>query len=187
MLKPLRQAAVRVVKPRVSAETWAKLRDIDPLRRKRCGQLVVRPRNPATRRAASRQYLEVAARRRSSLESMATKYRNDDWVMHGYAPRYERHFTKLRDTAFTMLEIGIGSDHRGGAGGSSLRMWKHFFPKAQIVGLDLCDRSFLNEKRVLTYQGNQTDADLLRLIARRHHQLKIIIDDGGHRPEQIRT
>ena len=118
---------------------------------------------------------------------MATKYRSEDWVRHGYAPRYERHFTQLRDTAFTLLEIGIGTDHQGGAGGSSLRMWKHFFPKAQIVGLDLCDRSFLNEKRVLTYQGNQTDADLLRIIARRHRELKIIIDDGSHRPEQIRT
>jgi hypothetical protein len=187
MLKPLRQAAVRVVKPRVSAETWAKLREIDRLRRKRRGQLVVRPTNPARQRAANRQHLEVAARRRSSLESMATKYRDEDWVRHGYAPRYERHFTQLRDTAFTLLEIGIGTDHQGGAGGSSLRMWKHFFPKAQIVGLDLCDRSFLNEKRVLTYQGNQIDADLLRIIARRHRELKIIIDDGSHRPEQIRT
>jgi len=188
MLKPLRQAAVRVVKPRVSAETWAKLREIDPLRRKRRGQLVVvRAANPARQRAANRQYLEVPARRRSSLESMATKYWSEDWVRHGYARRYERHFTQLRDTAFALLEIGIGSDHQGGAGGSSLRMWKHFFPKAQIVGLDLCDRSFLDEKRVLTYQGNQTDADLLRIIARRHRELKIIIDDGSHRPEQIRT
>ncbi len=50
MLKPLRQAAVRVVKPRVSAETWAKLREIDPLRRKRRGQLAVRPTNPARQR-----------------------------------------------------------------------------------------------------------------------------------------
>ena len=95
MLKPVRQAAVRVVKPRVSAETWAKLREIDPLRRKRRGQVVVRPTNPARQRTIKGPYLEVAARRRSSLESTATKYRSEDWIRHGYAPPYERHFRQL--------------------------------------------------------------------------------------------
>ena len=66
-------------------------------------------------------------------------------------------------------------------------MWKHFFPKAQIVGVDLDDKSFVNEKRISTYQGSQVDADLLRSIARKHHHLKIIIDNGSHRPEHTRA
>ena len=136
MLKPLRRAAVRVVKPRVSAETWAKLREIDPLRRKRRGQLAVRPTNPARQRVA-KAVLGGCGTPAIQLGDLATKYRSEDWVRHGYAPRYERHFTSCEIRAFTLLEIGIGGEHQGGAGGSSLRMWKHFFPKAQIVGLDL--------------------------------------------------
>jgi hypothetical protein len=86
-----------------------------------------------------------------------------------------------------LLEIGIGGDRREGASGASLHVWRHFFPDAEIVGVDLLDKSFVDEKRIITYQGNQTDADLLRSIAKKHRRLKIVIDDGSHRPEHVRT
>jgi demethylmacrocin O-methyltransferase len=155
MLQPLRRAAVRVVKPRVSDETWAKLRAIDPQRR--------RKRQPP-------RALNVGS-----------------WGKYRYARRYIRHFQDFRRTRFTLLEIGIDGGDLEQAGGSSLRRWKHFFPKAQIVGLDVADMSFVNEKRIFTYQGSQTDGYLLRSIAKKHPNLKIIIDDGSHRPEHIRA
>jgi demethylmacrocin O-methyltransferase len=158
MLKTFRRAAVRAVKPRVSEETWAKLREIDPQR--------------------------ITTRLRPSLGSLATRYESQTAGSRRYAAHYQRHFNQQRDTGFTLLQIGIGRD---GADGSALRMWKHFFPKAQIVGVDLDDKSFVNEKRISTYQGSQVDADLLRSIARKHHHLKIIIDNGSHRPEHTRA
>lgn len=161
MLKPFRRAAVRAVKPRVSVKTWAKLREIDPQR--------------------------ITQRWRPSLGSLATRYQSHTAGSHRYAAHYERHFNQQRGTSFTLLQVGIGGDGRDGADGSSLRMWKHFFPKAQIVGVDLDDKSFVNEKRISTYQGSQVDADLLRSIARKHHRLKIIIDNGSHRPEHTRA
>jgi hypothetical protein len=154
MLQPLRRAAVRIVKPRVSDETWAKLRAIDPLRRRRHA-------TPVARNVAS-------------------------WGKHRYARRYEQHFKDLRRTGFTLLEIGIDGN-RLEHGGGSLRRWKHFFPKAQIIGLDSEDMSFFNEKRIFTYQGSQADAYLLRSIAKKHPNLKIVVDDGSHRPEHIRA
>ena len=157
MLKPLRRAAVRMVKPRVSDETWTKLQTIDP------------------------------QHRRIRLESMATRYGSGKWGEHYYARHYEKHFKHLRRSSFTLLEIGIGGDAREESGGASLRMWKHYFPKAQIVGLDPYDKTFVNENRVLAYQGSQTDAYLLRSIARRHRNLKIIVDAGSHHPEHIRA
>ena len=66
-------------------------------------------------------------------------------------------------------------------------MWKAYFPKAQIIGLDIEDKSFVNEDRILAYQGSQTDAALLKQIVRTHGKFKIIIDDGSHRPEHIRA
>jgi len=176
MLKPLRRAAVRVVKPWVDEETWAKLREIDPQRRKQ--------RRPL---AANKQPLEQRARLRPSLESLAIRYGTETWARHCYASRYESHFKDLRRTRFTLLEIGIGGDRREGAGDASLHVWKHFFRNAQIVGVDLADKSFVNGKRIITYQGNQTDADLLRSIAKKHRRLKIVIDDGSHRPEPVRA
>jgi hypothetical protein len=186
MLKPLRRAAVRVVKPRVSAETWARLRAIDPQHTRRQRSLAVQRVDSAEQRAASSSAFGTATHFRPSLENLASEYRTDQWCKRRYAPHYERHFTQLRRTSFTLLEIGVGGG-RESTGGASLRMWKHFFPKAQIVGLDLYDKSLVNEKRIITYQGSQTDADLLRSIARKHRQLKIIIDDGSHRPEHVRA
>jgi hypothetical protein len=155
MLKPFRRAAVRAVKPRVSEETWAKLREIDPQR--------------------------ITPRLRPSLGSLATRYESHTAGSRRYAVDYQRHFNEQRGTRFTLLQIGVGGE------GSALRMWKHFFPKAQIVGVDLDDKSYVNEKRISTYQGSQVDADLLRSIARKHHRLKIIIENGSHRPEHTRA
>lgn len=153
MLKPLRRAAVRVVKPRVSDETWARLRAVDPWHRQSRRGLIA----------------------------------FNKWDKHQYARHYGRHFMDLRRTSFTLLQIGIDGHRREGSGGESLRMWKRLFPKAQIVGLEQDDRPFLNEKRILVYQGSQTDAYLLRSIARKHRNLKIIVDAGSHRPEHIRA
>jgi hypothetical protein len=161
MLKPLRRAAVRAVKPRVSEETWAKLREIDPRR--------------------------ITQRWRPSLGNLATRYPSDTAGSRRYAADYQRHFTQQRGASFTLLQIGIGGEGPDGPDGSSLRMWKRFFRQAQIVGLDLDDKSSLEEKRILPYQGNQIDAELLRSIARKHHHLKIIIDSGSRHPEHTRA
>jgi hypothetical protein len=187
MPRTLRRAAVRVVKPRVSEETWAKLREINPQLRKQRGPTEVQRTNAPGRNAANKQPLGQRARLRPSLESLAIQYGTDTWVMHHYASRYECHFKDLRRARFTLLEIGIGGDRPDGTGGASLHVWKHFFPDAQVIGLDLLDKSSLNENRIITYQGSQTDGDLLRSIVKKHRRLKIVIDDGSHRPEHTRA
>jgi len=187
MPKPLQRAAVRVVKPRVSEETWAKLREINPQLRKQHGPIEIQRVNTTDRNAANKQPLLHRARLRPSLESLGLQYGRDKWVAHHYASHYERHFKDLRRARFTLLEIGIGRDRPEDPAGTSLQIWKHFFPEAQIIGLDLLDRSSLNDKRIITYQGNQTDGDLLRNIVKKYRRLKIVIDDGRHRPEHIRA
>ena len=85
-----------------------------------------------------------------------------------------------------MFEIGIGGYAREGKGGNSLRMWKHFFPRADIIGLDIQDKSFVDEHRIQTYRGSQTDEALLTTIMETAGNVRVIIDDGSHRPEHIR-
>ena len=86
------------------------------------------------------------------------EFGTDKWGLHRYAQHYDGTSQHLRNGQFSLLEIGIGGYSREPAAATSLRMWKAYFPKAQIVGLDIEDKSFVNEDRILAYQGSQIDA-----------------------------
>ncbi|MDP2773673.1 MAG: hypothetical protein Q8O61_08955 [Nocardioides sp.] len=155
------------------------------------------PASPARRTAPKRkparpapQLTEAQLRRRAlramSLTELADHFGTDKTGMHFYTPHYERHFGHLRKERFTLLEIGIGGYARSRKGGASLRMWKHFFPNAQIVGLDIQDKSFVRAPRIDSYQGSQDDEALLRRIVAEKAPVKLVVDDGSHRPEHIR-
>ncbi|MCW2767459.1 MAG: hypothetical protein JWO11_3418 [Nocardioides sp.] len=121
-----------------------------------------------------------------SLTELGLACGTDKAGSHHYTRHYERHFGHLRDQAFTLLEIGIGGGRREGRGGASLRMWKRFFLHAQVVGLDIVDKSFVTAPRIHVHQGDQTDEALLRRIVDEHGPIEVIIDDGSHRPEHVR-
>jgi hypothetical protein len=193
VLEKLRRVAVKVIKPMVSDDLWARLRTVAPRRGRsrssRPGSSAstgpVTPSTPGTHDAPMvRAPRQVAP---ASLTTLATEFGTDKWGLHRYAQHYQTHFRRLCAEEFSLLEIGIGGYSSDGTGGASLRMWKHFFPKAQIIGLDIYDKSFVEEDRILTYQGSQTDEDLLHRIAAAHAGLKIIVDDGSHHPADIRA
>jgi hypothetical protein len=124
--------------------------------------------------------------RAMDLNELATEFRTDKYGIHRYTPHYQRHLEHLRKDAFTLFEIGIGGYSRHRQGGASLRMWKHFFPKAQIVGLDIQDKSFVDAPRIKTYRGSQVDPEILDQIVDEADALRVIIDDGSHRVEHVR-
>jgi hypothetical protein len=161
----LRRLAVATVKPRVSRRTW------DRLRR---GFGFLAPGRPGR--------LDEM-----NLNQLATKFRSDKWGKHWYTQHYERHLSHLKQERFTLLEIGIGGYRNPRRGGASLRMWQAFFPRAEIIGLDLQDKSFLDGDRIRTIQGSQTDAGLLRRIVHEAGGVRVVIDDGSHRPEHVRA
>ena len=157
----LKRFAVKTVKPRVSDPVW---------------QALSRPSSAS----------EQLRLRRMNLNELAEEFGTDKWGRHWYTQHYQRHLEQWRRDRFTLLEIGIGGYRYSGKGGASLRMWKQFFPKAQIVGLDLQDKSFVDEPRIRAYQGSQTDEAVLRRIIDDAGSVRVIIDDGSHRPEHIR-
>ena len=122
---------------------------------------------------------------RPNLTELAKRYGTDKWGNHRYTPHYQRHFQQWRDRELNLLEIGIGGYAREGHGGASLRMWKAYFPNAQIFGLDIEDKSFVDEDRIRTFQGSQTDAIVLKDIVAEAGEIDIVIDDGSHRPADI--
>jgi hypothetical protein len=116
----------------------------------------------------------------TSLRSLAIEMGTDKEGAHHYADAYERHLGHLRDQPITLLEIGIGGHTDPHAGGASLRMWKAFFPRARIIGLDVTDKSSLAEDRITILQGDQGDKALLERIALEHGPFDVVIDDGSH-------
>jgi hypothetical protein len=148
-------------------------------------------RRSAVRRVVGRARRTVRARLRPSpylsmdLTRLAQEFGSDKWGVHRYTPHYERHLGHLRDREMLVVELGIGGYAREKQGGASLRMWKWFFPRAQVVGVDIQDKSFVNEPRITAYQGSQTDRRLMRRIVRRFGPPTVVIDDGSHRPPHV--
>jgi hypothetical protein len=123
---------------------------------------------------------------KNDLNQLAQLYGSDKFGSHFYTPHYARHFRDLRNKPVTLLEIGIGgwTDGKGYAdktrGGGSLRMWKTYFPKGRIYGLDIEDKSYHDEPRIKTFRGSQDDENFLKKVIAETGAPDIIIDDGSH-------
>jgi len=169
MATPVRTFLVEHVKPHVPEGLWQRAR-----RLARGSSRSVAASDPYTRRLRS-----------MDLTELAQEFGSDKWGVHRYTPHYERHFAPWRDQEIVLLELGIGGYARERQGGASLRMWKWFFPHAQVVGLDIEDKSFVDEDRITSVQGSQTNGRLLRRICARFGEPTIVIDDGSHRPPHV--
>jgi hypothetical protein len=76
----------------------------------------------------------------------------------------------------TLLELGILE-------GGSLQLWRDYFPRGVIVGIDLnIPRNFSNLDRIRIFQGRQEDTQFLRSVAMETapEGFDIIIDDASH-------
>jgi hypothetical protein len=171
------QLAVRAVKPVLGDARWQRL--------KKVAGRPAPPSEPARELTPAQKHRRRL--RAMDLTQLAAYFDTDKWGLHRYTPHYERHLRHLRQESFTLLELGIGGYRNEGQGGGSLRMWKNYFPHAQVVGLDIEDKSFVERPRITTYQGSQTDEELLRRVVADHPDLRVVIDDGSHVPEHIRA
>ena len=111
-----------------------------------------------------------------TLTQIAARYDTDKAAHGHYLRHYEEHFSALRGGDVRLLELGI---KRGG----SLLMWRDYFPRGTIAGLDI-EPARLDDPtgRVRVYQGAQQDAGLLDRVARECAPagFDIIIDDCAH-------
>jgi hypothetical protein len=119
------------------------------------------------------------------LREIAVKYGSDKWNRHWYAQHYQTHFSPLREKSLHLLEIGIGGYKNPKGGGSSLRMWRAYFPKAMIYGIDIFDKKIHEETRIKTFQGSQIDESFLEKLVEEMEYVDIIVDDGSHVNEHV--
>ncbi len=124
---------------------------------------------------------------RDDLIKLAIINGTDKWGRHWYAQHYQQHFRPLRCRQINLLEIGVGGHDDPHAGGKSLKTWKDYFPKGNIFGVDLYDKSSLQEPRIRIFQGSQADSEFLSKVAMEIGEVDIIIDDGSHINEHVLT
>lgn len=123
-----------------------------------------------------------------TLEEIARRYYCDKLLRHTYIPHYARLFEPMRDSARRILEIGIGHEALmrrrlppDGVWylGASLRMWRDYFPNAQVLGVDIKPATMFTDERITTRVVDQSRREQLEALGQ-HGPFDAIIDDGSH-------
>ena len=95
----------------------------------------------------------------------------------GFIPIYEHFLDSLREKEINILEIGVDK-------GDSLRLWRDYFSKAKICGIDIVKKDFsINNVEILC--GDQSDYNFLSEIVKKYEKFDVIIDDGSHLSKHI--
>lgn len=137
--------------------------------------------------AAAGQILSAISLANVDLGALARRCGSDKWGSHFYTPHYETHFEEYRDQRINLLEIGVGGYEEKDQGGESLAMWRAYFRRGLIYGLDVHNKSSLDRPRIVTIQGDQGNAEHLSSIAAAIGPLDIVIDDGSHFSDHVLT
>lgn len=124
-----------------------------------------------------------------TFEELANKYLSNKAAnSQRYHLFYEDIFGRVRDEVTSFMEIGLALAKEYAKDGqinphvpTSLRIWIDYFPKAEVVGFDIKDFSFLGIDRGTIYRGDQgSSADLARLVTDHPEGFDGIVDDGSH-------
>jgi hypothetical protein len=101
------------------------------------------------------------------------------WKSLHYFDIYHRHFKKFIGRDVNVLEIGIYS-------GGSLEMWRQYFGKGcHIYGVDIVPAcTVYKSDKIDVFIGDQADRNFWKRFKEAVPKIDILIDDGGHDPEQ---
>ena len=111
-----------------------------------------------------------------SLIEIGKKYPSSKNIS-GFIQLYEKYFSSLRDSKINILEIGIEN-------GDSLRIWREYFSKANICGVDIDKKDFKIDN-VDIQHGDQSNNVFLLSLINIYKNFDIIIDDGSHQAKHI--
>ena len=127
---------------------------------------------------------DAAAHHGNPLSQLCSSYREGPgiWKWRHYFDIYHHHLAKFIGTEVAFAEVGVFS-------GGSLRMWKSYFgERCRIHGVDLDEATrAYHADHVSIHIGDQEDRAFWRQFRRDVPALDVIVDDGGHTPEQQRV
>jgi hypothetical protein len=117
------------------------------------------------------------------LTVLGNQYGTNKANYHGYTRFYHNLFRDRRDQVKHFFEIGIDT-------GSSLFMWRDYFPKATVYGIDIdVVPRVKNQERLIWSVCDQSKQDQLETVVKSWGTpvFDVIIDDGGHVVSQQRV
>jgi hypothetical protein len=112
---------------------------------------------------------------------------------HSYTPEYHKLLKNIKHNTNNILEIGIGNIplmkplvNESYIPGASLRMWRDYFPHANVIGCDILESVLFTEERIKTFITDQSNENSLNNLTHNiGKELDIIIDDGSHIQEHM--
>lgn len=114
---------------------------------------------------------------RYSLNDLGLKHKTDkSTITHCYLDNYEKHIAQWRDKEITILEIGV-------AGGASIKMWREYFPKAKVYGID----NNPDCKGEGIFIGDHNNVKFMAEVMMSIGKCDLIIDDGSHVGHDMKT
>lgn len=119
------------------------------------------------------------------LTELAIIHGSDKFGMHDYTPNYYDILKGLEHSEFNLMEIGVGGYGRKYEGGYSLKMWRDFFHKADITGIDIQEKVLDLGARIETFLGSQVDLEFLQDLLESRGPFQIMLDDGSHINEHV--
>uniref|UniRef100_A0A6C0HNS3 Methyltransferase domain-containing protein n=1 Tax=viral metagenome TaxID=1070528 RepID=A0A6C0HNS3_9ZZZZ len=133
----------------------------------------------------------------SELCVLGKKYNVDKspfFGRHTFTPEYHNLLKDKKYDINKVLEIGIGNiplmyglTNNNYRPGPSLRMWREYFPNANIIGCDILEDVLFNEERISTFQTDQSNEISLNKLISNIGDVDLIIDDGSHIQEHMVT
>ncbi len=139
------------------------------------------------------------------LCEIAFKYGTDKCPQfcHPYTPVYYELFRDRRESVKKVLELGIGHYknmrhvdsvydwrlNRHYQRGASLKMWRDFFPNAQVYGVDIEPETMFADDRIQTFLCDERKGShWLRVLRKTGRDIDLFVDDGSHNKNaQIHT
>ena len=114
----------------------------------------------------------------------------NNWHPHNYTDYYSSLFDHARNDIKKIFECGIGTnnpDIPSSMGieyepGGSLKMWRDYFPNAEVYGADIDKNILFESERIQTFYVNQLEKDSIKKMWDNigEDNFDVIIDDGLH-------
>lgn len=120
------------------------------------------------------------------MESLIDNTRTDKNVLHSYLPLYEKLLKNKKETAQTVLEVGIYN-------GGSIKLWSEYFTNATVYGLDIMDinsvwEGIKNKDNIVLYTSTDAYNDnfFKTQFVDKNMRFDFMLDDGPHTLESMK-
>lgn len=124
---------------------------------------------------------------KGEIEAIGHPY---SWPSHSYADYYSRLLAHCRPSVLRVFECGLGTNNpdiessmgQSGKPGASLRVWRDYFPNADVYGTDIDRDVLFEEQRIKTFYVDQTNVGSIKMLWETVgvKNFDLMVDDGLH-------